>query len=79
MLAISRTILRRKVAAELGTLFVAPYWYPTLAGIGLATSGGRSGVALELLTEQEAWAEGQRRQQLWQRELALVFDYEELD
>lgn len=78
VLAISRTILRRKVAAELGTLFVAPYWYPTLAGVGLATSGGRSGVASEFLTEQEAWAEGQRRQQLWQRELALVFDYEEL-
>lgn len=79
VLAITRTILRRKAAAELGTLFVAPYWYPTLAGIGLATSGGRSGVTLELLTEQEAWAEGQRRQQLWQRELTLVFDYEELD
>lgn len=78
VLATTRASLRHKLDAELGTLFVAPYWYPTLAGIGLATSGGRSGVALRLLTEQEAQAEGQRRRQLWQRELAVVFDYEEL-
>lgn len=78
VLAITRTILRRKIAADLGTLLVAPYWYPTLAGVGLATSGGRSAVALQLLTEPEAQAEGQRRRQVWRCELALVFDYEEL-
>ena len=78
VLAVTRASLRRKLAAELGTLWVAPYWYPTLAGVGLATSGGRSGVALQLPTEQEAQAEGQRRRQLWQRELDVVFDYEEL-
>lgn len=30
VLAITRTILRRKAAAEFRTLFVASYWYPTL-------------------------------------------------
>ncbi|AMR28276.1 hypothetical protein A0257_15065 [Hymenobacter psoromatis] len=40
VLATARASLRHKLAAEFGTLFVAPYWSPTLAGVELAASGG---------------------------------------